>query len=277
MTQLSARLQPRVPAFFSVFFWVFACALIACLMQPAYAQTAQTAPTEQTAQAENTTSTTSTGDVAPNPLAAASSAAARTLGGGLSPQAERSRIQAERARLDALFVRAQAACYQKFAVENCQSEARVTRREALADLRRQEVSLNAAQARLAGAQQLSRIDSKTSTQAERDSAAQRIAAEEKQQARLAGADVKAASRAAAGQGLTPGASSGVGSGSSSDLATPPGGPTRAEKKAQSQGDPAAKARAAALNQKRYDEKQKQAQLKAAQRRKRVATGPAAPA
>ena len=249
MTQHSARTLLTV---WAPFFW----ALVTCLTQPADAQTAQAV------------------EATPNPLALPSAVlpngGARTLGGGLSPDSERSRIQEERTRLDALFMQAEVVCYQKFATENCLSGARLMRREALADLRRQEISLNAAQARLKGAEQLSRVDNKSSAQAELDNAAQRTAAQEKQQARLADAEAKAAHRAATNlsQGLSPGPGS--------DALAPDRAPTRAEKKAQSQGDPAAKARAAALRQKQYEEKQKQGRLKAEQRRKRQAKGPAAP-
>ena len=249
MTQHFARTLLTV---WAPFFW----ALVTCLTQPADAQTAQAV------------------EATPNPLALPSAVlpngGARTLGGGLSPDSERSRIQEERTRLDALFMQAQAVCYQKFAVENCLSGSRLMRREALADLRRQEISLNAAQARLKGAEQLSRVDNKSSAQAELDNAAQRTAAQEKQQARLADAEAKAANRAATNlsQGLSPGPGS--------DALAPDSAPTRAEKKAQSKGGPAAKARAAALRQKQYEEKQKQGRLKAGQRRKRQAKGPAAP-
>lgn len=192
----------------------------------------------------------------------ARAAFAPSLGGGLSPEAERLRIQAERAIADERYERAQAACYRKFAVADCQSDARAVRREVLADLRRQEVSLKAAQARLKGAGQLSRIDSKSAPQLELESATQRAVALEKQQARLTGAGEKAATRAAASQDKSPQAGE---------------RPARADRKNLTEADIAKKAKAESLNQKKYEEKQKQAQRKAAERRKRQATGPAAPA
>lgn len=199
-----------------------------------------------------------------DPVAASPPAALPpTLAGGLAPAAERARIQAERARVDGRFEQAQAACYRKFAVADCQSDARLVRREALADLRRQEVSLKAAEARAKGAEQQSRIDSKSSTQAELEAASQRAAAQEKQQARLTSADEKAATRAAAAQ---------------NDGSNTGGGQTRADNKTKNpiQNDPVARAEVEAVNQKKYDEKQKQAKQKAAERRKRQATGLAAP-
>ena len=218
------------------------CAITIGLSQPVCAQTGST-PSDPPA-------------VSPAaPPAVLPSVTASTVGGGLFPLAERSRIDQERGRVETIFAQSQATCYQKFAVEGCQTEARAVRREALADLRRQEVSLNAAQARLQGAEQLSRIDSKASTRAELDRAAQRAVAEEKLQARLASANEKLATRAAADQG--------------SGILAPDGRATGPEKKAQTQADLAAKARADALAQKKYDARIKQAQLKAAQRRKRL--------
>jgi colicin import membrane protein len=184
--------------------------------------------------------------------------AADGVAGGLSREAERARIQAERASVEDVFTQAQAACYRKFAVADCQSGARLVRREALADLRRQEASLNAAQARREGAEQLSRIDKKSSDQAGPDSASERANAAQKQEARQASADEKASARAAAEREA---------SSRSGDQ------PQRVEKQAQAQADRAAKAAAAPVEQQSYDLKQKQAQEKAAQRRKRASGQP----
>lgn len=176
----------------------------------------------------------------------------------MSPQAERGRIQAERDRVEARFAKEQVACYQKFAVNDCVGGARLVRREALADLRRQEVSLNAAQAKRRGAEQLSRIEEKSSPQAELDAANRRAAALEAQQARQAGAEDKAAARSAAG--LTTDARV------NDDR-------DRAEKRAEAQAERATKAAAAVLEKKKYDDRQKEAQARAEERRKRIA-GPA---
>ena len=73
---------------------------------------------------------------------------------------ERQRIaqtrEVERARLAA----AEAQCYQLFAVNDCLIAVRRERRELLADLRRQELSINDAQRRRRGAEQLLRSDEK---------------------------------------------------------------------------------------------------------------------
>ena len=228
MTQLSAPKQ-LAP-------WIVAALVAALVAQPAHAQ-ADTAATHPRA------------------------AFVPTLGGGLSPEAERSRIQAQRAAVDERFERAQAECYRKFAVADCQIDARAVRREALADLRRQEVSLKAAQTRLKGSEQLSRIDRKSSPQLELESATQRAAALEKQQARMTVAGEKAAARAIASQDRGPQAQDGL---------------VPAEKKNLTQTDIEKKAGAEALMQKKYDDKQQKAKQKAAERRKRQATDPVAP-
>ena len=56
--------------------------------------------------------------------------------------AERARITAERSRADAAFTAQEKVCYGKFAVNDCIDTARAKRREAMAELRRQEIALN---------------------------------------------------------------------------------------------------------------------------------------
>lgn len=75
--------------------------------------------------------------------------------------AERQRITAERARVEAEFDQAHKACYQKFAVNDCISDARARRREQMADLRRQELVLNDAERRRRSAERLDEIEKKT--------------------------------------------------------------------------------------------------------------------
>lgn len=180
----------------------------------------------------------------------------------MSPQAERGRIQAERDRVEARFAKEQVACYGKFAVNDCLGDARLIRREALADLRRQEVSLSAAEAKRRGAEQLSRTEEKSSPEAELDAARRRAAAFAAQQERQASADDQAAARATAG--LTTDARVAKES-------------ERAAKRAQAQAERLAKAGAAALEQKKYTYKQKQGQERAQERRKRLAGQPASSA
>jgi colicin import membrane protein len=71
---------------------------------------------------------------------------------------ERARIAAERKQVDAAFQGEEKACYGKFAVNDCLKDARSKRRAALADLRRQEISLNDAQRKRAAAERLRSIE-----------------------------------------------------------------------------------------------------------------------
>jgi colicin import membrane protein len=59
--------------------------------------------------------------------------------------ATRARIQAERHHIETRSMAEEAACYQRFAVNDCLVDSRARRRTALQDLRRQEVSLNDAE------------------------------------------------------------------------------------------------------------------------------------
>lgn len=107
-------------------------------------------------------------------------------------EAERSRIQAERARDEALFEHEEAACYARFAVTDCLREVRVRRREALDDLRRQEVVLNDAERKRKGLEEMERIQEKSSAQRMEEEAISRREAREAQQEREDRANQKAA-------------------------------------------------------------------------------------
>ena len=81
--------------------------------------------------------------------------------GQTSTDAERSRISAERTRLDAAFALEDTACYKRFLVNNCLDEAKTRRRDALADLRRQEIVLNDEARKSKAAEQLQKIEDKS--------------------------------------------------------------------------------------------------------------------
>lgn len=59
--------------------------------------------------------------------------------------AERSRIQVERAQAETRYVQEQPACYARFAVNDCLRDSRARRRQALDQLRRQDIALNDAE------------------------------------------------------------------------------------------------------------------------------------
>ena len=91
--------------------------------------------------------------------------------------AERERISGERSRLEATFTREDTACYKRFLVNNCLDEVKIRRRDALADLRRQEIVLNDEARKAKGAEQLQKIEDKSSPeklQLEADKKAQAV-------------------------------------------------------------------------------------------------------
>jgi len=76
--------------------------------------------------------------------------------------AERLRISAELSRLEAAFAMEDTACYKRFWVNSCLDEVKVRRRDALADLRRQEIVLNDEARKAKAAEQLLKIEDKSS-------------------------------------------------------------------------------------------------------------------
>lgn len=103
---------------------------------------------------------------------------------GLQPEKERARIAAERGQIEKRFAGEEEQCYRKFAVNDCIQESRKRRREELADLRRQELSLNDAQRKRRAAEQIQRADEKQSAERQQDAAEQRRKAIESQQSRV---------------------------------------------------------------------------------------------
>jgi hypothetical protein len=110
-------------------------------------------------------------------------------------QQERARIAAYRKTIEEAFATEQAQCYKKFAVNDCLQESRVRRRDALADLRRQEVSLNDAQRKKKGAEQVRKVEEKVSAESTQRTQEQRQKAEDSQARRQLEAEDNAARRA----------------------------------------------------------------------------------
>ena len=81
-----------------------------------------------------------------------------------SDDAERLRISADRSKLEATFALEDTTCYKRFLVNKCLDEVKLRRREALADLRRQEVVLNDEVRKAKAAEQLQKIEDKSSSQ-----------------------------------------------------------------------------------------------------------------
>ncbi len=107
---------------------------------------------------------------------------------------QRARILQERKTIETRFAQDEVACYQLFAVSDCLTQRRREKRDQVADLRRQEVLLNLADARARGAEQISRREGRISTeQLVKD--ADRLAQEQAtQQQRLERMDERIAAR-----------------------------------------------------------------------------------
>ena len=101
-----------------------------------------------------------------------------------SIDAERERISAERARLEAGFLTEDVACYKKFAVNSCLRDVNARRREAMAGLRRQEILLNDEERRIKGAEQIRKTEEKSSAEKQQEAADRRAKAFEDYQSRL---------------------------------------------------------------------------------------------
>lgn len=80
-----------------------------------------------------------------------------------APAAERARIAAERGKVEAQYRDEERACWGRFAVNDCLAAARAKRRSALADLRRQEISLNEAEHKQRAAERLRSMEQRADT------------------------------------------------------------------------------------------------------------------
>jgi hypothetical protein len=111
---------------------------------------------------------------------------------------ERARINAARATLEAGFLAEDAACYRKFAVNRCLDRVNTRRREAIADLRRQEILLNDEERRIRGAAQLRKLEEKLSAEKQRDVQVGPTKTQEDEASRLIREKKKSDDQAAAG-------------------------------------------------------------------------------
>lgn len=93
-----------------------------------------------------------------------------------SIDSERARISLQRAQLEGAFKADDAACYSRYMVNNCLEEVQGRRREALADLRRQEISLNEQERRAKAAAQVLKTEEKSSPQTQQEASEKRAAA-----------------------------------------------------------------------------------------------------
>ena len=94
-----------------------------------------------------------------------------------SSDAEYLRISTERSKLEAAFALEDTACYKRFLVNSCLDEVKARRRDALADLRRQEILLNDEARKAKAAEQLQKTEDKSAPeklQQEADKRAQAV-------------------------------------------------------------------------------------------------------
>jgi colicin import membrane protein len=103
-----------------------------------------------------------------------------------SERTERERINQERQRANVAYDAAKVACYQRFQVTNCLSQVRSQHNGQMSDLKRQEISLNDLQRKRRGAEQLRKMEEKTSPQRQGEISQQRgkaLASDAKRQQR----------------------------------------------------------------------------------------------
>jgi colicin import membrane protein len=113
--------------------------------------------------------------------------------------AQLARIATQRSEAEAAFRAQEKACYSKFAVVDCLNAAKAHRRQVLADLRRQEISINDAQRKRKAAEHLRAIEERSSPEKRQQESQRRTGAMEKQREREAAATQKAAERSSKAQ------------------------------------------------------------------------------
>jgi colicin import membrane protein len=170
--------------------------------------------------------------------------------------AQRARIAAERRQAEETFRGQEKSCHTKFAVNDCLNAAKAQRRALLADLRRQEISLNDAQRKRKAAEHLRSIEERTSADKQGSQAQERAKGVDEHREREATAARKAADRASA------------------DLSRPPRAAAQQEevarKQAEASADQTRRAEEAARNVKKRNERMAQAQERKASREKTLA-------
>lgn len=89
------------------------------------------------------------------------SAADGSLDSAEKIETERAQIEAQRSSQEAQFQREHEACYQRFAVNDCQREVRQRKRQAMDLLHRRELLLNEAQRQLKARERQQRLQEKS--------------------------------------------------------------------------------------------------------------------
>ncbi len=176
-----------------------------------------------------------------------------TSADAVNPATERQRIQAQRSQVQARHALDEAACQRNFSVNDCLALAGAKRNELLGDLRRQELSINATEARQKASDQVSRREENLSAEAQREQAQRRADAKAQSQSRQQELEDKAAQRADKATQVQ----------ANLDEAN-----ERLRARQEAQADRQAKAGAAAAEKKKYDDKQAESEARQAQILKR---------
>lgn len=163
-------------------------------------------------------------------------------------QAELDRIQTERGHQEARYAQEEAACYRRFAVNDCLRDVRVRRRVTMEDLRRQEIAVNDVQRRQKGVEEIQRLEEKSSLQSHQEAAERREAAIQDHKERLERAEQKRLDKQQAEQDRL--------------------SPAPRTERDKSSDRPTAESRSA--DRQEYEEKQRQAQENRARRDKALA-------
>jgi hypothetical protein len=114
-----------------------------------------------------------------------------------SNDAERLRINDERAALEARFNLENTSCYKKYLVNRCLDDLKLKHRDALADLRRQEISIADQERKAKGAAQVKKTEDKDSPEKQQQAADKRAESLKDFEARKARDEQKKATRSAA--------------------------------------------------------------------------------
>ncbi|MBT2334767.1 hypothetical protein J7E49_12735 [Variovorax paradoxus] len=116
--------------------------------------------------------------------------------GNANFEAERSRLAAERTAIEARFDKERAACYQKFAVEDCLRDSRKRRRAETDHIKRQESAINDIERQRRGAAELEKLDQKAAAKRPQDTPEKQDESRQAQKDREQRAADHAAGRAA---------------------------------------------------------------------------------
>jgi colicin import membrane protein len=159
--------------------------------------------------------------------------------------AERARIEAERTRLREGVAKDEAACYQRFAVNDCLRGVHTRARAPMEELRRQEILLNDAERQRQTQEQFKEIQEKAAARSQSDELQKREAARQQSEERAKRAEQKKAAASAPVKPVAP-------------------------RQAAPVSSPGESAQSRAESKKAFEEKQRQAQARKAERDKALA-------